>query len=268
MNTYLYRIDNIVTKEFYLGVRSCTCEIEKDPYMGSSSAWNKIYIKENKDNLVKTIVSIHEDRAIANSAESDLIEQFILDPLCVNRYIPKYYKEFMRRTVSEETRKLQSINNTGENNPFFGKTHTEEYKKKKAEERLGSKSSKETKAKLSKINTGEGNGFYGRKHTEEYKQAKSAERKGKFTGESNAFFGKTHSPETLKIMSEKKSGANNACSKPTILTDITTGISTTYFSFTELCRVNGFKATGAVKTLNKSAEKLYLKKYLINYATI
>lgn len=34
---YNYKITNIKTKEFYVGVRSCDCEIEKDPYMGSST---------------------------------------------------------------------------------------------------------------------------------------------------------------------------------------------------------------------------------------
>lgn len=264
MNTYLYRIDNTVTKEFYLGVRSCECEIAKDPYMGSSSAWNKIYIKENKDNLVKSIVSTHEDRTVGNSAESDLIEQFILDPLCVNRYIPKYYKEFMRRVATEETRKLQSINNAGENNPFFGKTHTEEFKKKKAEERLGSKSSEGTKAKLSEINTGEGNGFYGWHHTEEFKQKKSEERKGKYTGEENSFFGKTHSEESIQKMRAAKLGKHTSNNKPIKVIDTETQEEWLFHSLTEMRTSEKFPGTGPEKALR--ANRLYLKKYSINYA--
>lgn len=40
--------------------------IVKDPYMGSSSVWTKLYIKEHKDVLAKTIVEIFETRKLAN----------------------------------------------------------------------------------------------------------------------------------------------------------------------------------------------------------
>ena len=49
MYHYNYKITNISTGEFYIGVRSCKCSIEEDSYMGSSSIWNKIYVKEHKD---------------------------------------------------------------------------------------------------------------------------------------------------------------------------------------------------------------------------
>ena len=38
---YTYKITNIETQEFYVGVRSCKCKIEDDKYMGSSSIWTK-----------------------------------------------------------------------------------------------------------------------------------------------------------------------------------------------------------------------------------
>ena len=55
MKHYNYKITNIETGEFYVGVRSCKCEIEDDKYMGSSSIWTKAYIKEHKDVLKKEI---------------------------------------------------------------------------------------------------------------------------------------------------------------------------------------------------------------------
>ena len=264
MKNYVYRIENQESKEFYLGVRSCECEIEKDPYLGSSSAWNKAYIKANKGLLVKTVVSTFETRTEANKAESDLIEEFILDALCVNRYIPKYYKDFMRRTASEETRRLQSINNTGERNPFYGKTHTEEFKQKKAEERKGSKSSEETKQKLSVINTGEGNRFYGWHHTEEFKKKKSEERKGKYTGSENSFYGKTHTEETKQKLRELKLGKHSNNNKPIQVVDTITSEKWVFNSLTEMRVSKEFPGTGPEKALR--ANRLYLKKYLINYA--
>lgn len=58
--------------------------------------------------------------------------------------------------LTEETREKMRQNTLGENNPFYGKTHTEETKmilSEKAKER-----------------TGERNPFYGKQHTEESKQ--------------------------------------------------------------------------------------------------
>ena len=42
---YNYKIINSETNEFYIGVRSCDCEIEQDKYIGSSSIWDKKYIQ-------------------------------------------------------------------------------------------------------------------------------------------------------------------------------------------------------------------------------
>lgn len=51
MYHYNYKILNTKTGEFYIGVRSCKCKIEDDPYMGSSSIWTKLYIKEHRQDL-------------------------------------------------------------------------------------------------------------------------------------------------------------------------------------------------------------------------
>lgn len=53
MNHYNYKITNSQTGEFYVGVRSCKCDVSEDPYMGSSSVWTKDYIKKHKDVLKK-----------------------------------------------------------------------------------------------------------------------------------------------------------------------------------------------------------------------
>ncbi len=60
MNHYNYKITNSQTGEFYVGVRSCKCSIEDDPYMESSSVWTKDYIKEHKNVLKKEIVEVFE----------------------------------------------------------------------------------------------------------------------------------------------------------------------------------------------------------------
>lgn len=78
----------------------------------------------------------------------------------------------------------------GENNPFYGKQHTEE-----------------TKNKIAAINSekfkGENNPFYGKSHTDEVKQHLSKIGKESNNGENNPFYGKKHTEETKQILREK-----------------------------------------------------------------
>ena len=74
----------------------------------------------------------------------------------------------------------------GENNPFWGKHHTEE-----------------TKKVLSELNEGEKNSFFGKTHSEEFKRELSDSRRGKWgVGKDNAFFGQTHTAESRRKISD------------------------------------------------------------------
>ena len=99
----------------------------------------------------------------------------------------------------------------GENNPFYGKHHTEETKKflservfsketrkRMSEAKKGKKLSKEHSQKIALGNTG-------KRRTEEVKKKMSA---GKM-GEKNPFYGKKHTPESKKKISEQTTGENN-----------------------------------------------------------
>lgn len=72
---YTYKIINKVTNEFYIGVRSCSCPIENDSYMGSSSIWTKSYIKTHRDYLDKIILSVFCTRQEANIEEVKLLQE-------------------------------------------------------------------------------------------------------------------------------------------------------------------------------------------------
>ena len=58
----------------------------------------------------------------------------------------------------------------GENNPFFGKKHTEETRRKISDKNSGRIVSEEERKKRSIINSGENNPFYGKHHTDETKE--------------------------------------------------------------------------------------------------
>jgi len=87
----------------------------------------------------------------------------------------------MATTPEEYEEKVQMFTLKGENHPMWGKTHTEEAKKK-----IGKSSSER--------NSGENNPLYGKKHSDESLQKMRNNRKGKGTG--------PRSKETRKRMSE------------------------------------------------------------------
>ncbi len=111
----------------------------------------------------------------------------------------------------------------GEKNPFYGKHHSDETKRKLSESKKGKHHSEETKRKLSEANKGEKNPFYGKHHSEEVKRkiseagkvrqfSEEAKRKvseslkGKYCGEKSYWYGKHHSEETKRRMSESLKG--------------------------------------------------------------
>ena len=144
-NHYNYRIVNIKTKEFYIGVRSCSCNIEDDPYMGSSSIWTKLYIKEHASDLQKIIIKVYNSRREANAGEVELLLEEFKNPLCINKYFD--YTPDMTGTKQSPEWIAKRIK-YGEANGMYGKHHTEESKAKIRSKLTGRKLSEETKAKI------------------------------------------------------------------------------------------------------------------------
>lgn len=157
MNHYNYKITNQKTGEFYIGVRSCKCPIEEDPYMGSSSIWNKIYIKEHKDDLVKEILETFETRKLANGGEVKRLKEVKDDPKCINQYFDYTPDVTGTKQTPEWIEKRKMF---GEKNGMFGKHHTEETKKKISEKLKGREISEETRKKIGDFHRGK---VYGEK---------------------------------------------------------------------------------------------------------
>lgn len=88
------------------------------------------------------------------------------------------YKENMQNPLTMERRKMRYTDEvrqklreqfSGENNPFYGRTHTQETKDRISKTKMGVKMSDEFKAKLSVIFSGKNNPNYGKHHTPEAK---------------------------------------------------------------------------------------------------
>lgn len=97
---------------------------------------------------------------------------------------PKKYEEWKRNMSNSLKGK-----NRGEDNPFYGKSHSDEFK-----------------SKMSDIMSGSNNPFYGKSHSEQSRQKMSDYGKGKRKGEDNPFYGKSHSDETKNLISASRIG--------------------------------------------------------------
>lgn len=99
------------------------------------------------------------------------------------------------RHHSEETKEKMSESMSGENNPFYGKTHTEQVRKllserlygKTWDELYGAEEAAKRKEELSEKMSGEGNYFYGKVHTEESRALMSSHHDNR--GEKNPNYG-------------------------------------------------------------------------------
>ena len=151
MNNYTYKITNKETKEYYIGVRSCKCEIEKDSYMGSSSIWNKIYIKEHKEFLEKQIIAIFSTRKEANNNEIELLKKCKGDPLCINQYFD-YTPDLTG--IKQTPEWIEKRKRFGEQNGMFGKHHSKETKEKMSAKLKGRIVSEETRKKIGDFHRG------------------------------------------------------------------------------------------------------------------
>lgn len=151
MYHYNYKITNVKTYEYYVGVRSCKCEIKDDPYMGSSSVWTKIYVKEHKKDLHKEILETFETRKLANAGKVRLLKKCEGDPLCVNKYFDYTPDVTGTKQTPEWIAKRVRF---GKANGMFGKHHTEATKKRISEKLKGRVVSEEARKKIGDFNRG------------------------------------------------------------------------------------------------------------------
>lgn len=123
------------------------------------------------------------------------------------------------KNISEETRAGWYILRRGSGNPFFGRRHTDEARKRNAVLHVGKQATEETRQKISLANKG-------KKRSDEAKQNYRAARLGRpspflgmhhsaiskqristaNTGRRGGFVGKQHSEETKRRMSESQKG--------------------------------------------------------------
>lgn len=83
---YVYRIEDVASGEFYIGVRTCPGMAETDGYMGSG-AWFNQRISHGQA-LRKLVISVFPTRAEAEQAERVAIQAVLGSHLCCNKRNP------------------------------------------------------------------------------------------------------------------------------------------------------------------------------------
>lgn len=218
MTPVVYRITNENSGRFYIGstkdfndrVKSHTAQ-----FIGKAHHNKQMQEDYNKGDSFKfDVLFILDTREDAFEYEESLLNKFRGNALLYN--IGRNARggdnitdnprreaiiEQMRRSIIERYAKMSAAErklvhgNPGASNGMFGKSHTDEAKKKISDANIG---------KVRRI------GF---KLSPEQIKALSDCAKLR-TGEKNPFFGKTHSQETKKILSEARKGKTPANAKP------------------------------------------------------
>ena len=112
----------------------------------------------------------------------------------------KKISEANKGRLAGEKNPLYGVRRYGEDNPFYGRSHTEDTKEKIRNKRIGTHMAEETKQKISNATKGENNPRYG-KIVEEGTRIKISEAlKGKETW----MKGKTHTDEAKRKISESR----------------------------------------------------------------
>ena len=183
---YIYIIENQINHKKYVGQsidpikrwRIHKTEDIKNPNL----IIGKAFLKYGIDNFTMTII---EDCENCKMSEREIywikeLKTFIGDPDCngynmtrggeamfgdSNPFYGKKHTEESKRKMSECAKQR-----TGDKNSFFGRHHSEETKEKIRQANTGRKHTEDELRKMSEKQMGENNHFYGKKHTKEAKE--------------------------------------------------------------------------------------------------
>ena len=145
MTIYLvYKTTNLTNGKYYIGKHKC--QSVNDSYLGSGTLLKKAINKYGRKNFHKEILKTFPTEQESFEYEATLVTESEMDnPQCYNM-----------RTGGEGgfSRKLPPGAHDGENNPMWGRSHSEETKQLLREKATGKTHSAETRKKLGDASRG------------------------------------------------------------------------------------------------------------------
>lgn len=191
----IYKITNLINNKFYIGQ-----DIKNNPkYFGSGKLIISAIKKYGKKNFKKEIIEYCVDEKHLDEREIFWIKELN----ATNRKIAY--------NICEGGNTYRTMK--GENNPWFGKKHSEKTKALIKEKRKFQKMSDEEKERLRNLWKSDKNPGKN-KSKETIEKIKIALSKIDRTGINSSMSGKTHSDETKKHWSEIRKGKNTGLSNP------------------------------------------------------
>lgn len=156
MYFYVYKITNTINENIYVGVHK-TKDLD-DGYFGSGKILNHAIDKYGKENFKKEIISFFETYEDALIFEKTIVnEEFVSRKDTYNIRLGGL-GGFDYINSSKEIAEKRSKSMTGENNHFYGKTHSSETKKilseKASKQWKGVPKNEEHKLKIAASNSG------------------------------------------------------------------------------------------------------------------
>jgi group I intron endonuclease len=198
MDSGIYQIRNTENNKKYIGQ---TKDLEKRKkqhlYNLEHNKHNNIHLQNafniyGKDSFVFEILKICEPSFLTfyeqNFVNKNFDSLYNIRKECVESSKGIIFSDNHRMKISKAI--------TGNKNPFYGKTHTEDVRKRISLANKGKSLSEETKRKISKTNKG--------RYVSEETRKKLSKASSEKTGNKNSFYGRKHSDETKKKISETK----------------------------------------------------------------
>lgn len=194
----IYLLENQINHKIYIGR---TCRKPEERFKQHIRSANK-----NKTNY-------HLHNSISKYGE-DNFEVIPLESTNSKREADKLERKFIKQF---NTYKKIGYNMTpggegagkGEDHPMYGRSHTEETKKKISESNKNKNFSKETREKISKAKSGKNHHMYGKSHTKEAKTKISES----LSGDNHYLYGKSLNDEIKEKISKSKSHKGNKLTK-------------------------------------------------------
>ena len=167
----------------YIGCRTCEGLPEKDVYLGS-------YHDKTFSPTQKIILETFSTREEALQAEVDLHKFYQVDK----------NPHFANKARQKTTGFYYADKKFGEENPFYGKSHTEETKEK---------ISNQSKGRPGVKKYGKDNSFYGKEHSQETKELLRQRTTETWKNQPHPWIGRKHSEETKEKFRENNKGEGN-----------------------------------------------------------